>query len=270
MHPELLTLRIGSETFVVMSYSFFYILAVFFVMLGSYMALYKNNFSHKKIICMLGIMAVSGFVGARLLHVLFNPTTYAEGQLHIFDLHMRGFTIVGGLVFAVVGGFIGGKIWHVNIWRFGDISIPFVAFGIAIARVGCFLNGCCFGHVTHVPWGVKFPMFSFAHQYQITHELSNIFVVLRVHPTQVYELLYVIFGGIIALFINRKKIFDGAGILFFGMWFSAFRLVNMFFRQMPDSLILSHNKYALVYLAIFILCLAIFIYKYRQIKHSVV
>jgi len=268
MYPELFTLHFANKTFIIMSYSFFYSLAVIFVVSGSFWIARKNKFTFKQIFFLLSTLVVSGFIGARLLHFIFNPEMYANGNLQLFDLHMRGFTIVGGLLFSIITGFIIGKVYQINIWRFGDITIPFVAGGIGIARMGCFLNGCCYGHITKMPWGVKFPILSLAHQYQISHGLSNIFVVLRVHPTQIYEMLYAGIGGIIVILINRKKVFDGAGILFFGMWFSLFRILNTYFRQLPESLILSETQYTIIYLIIFTGCLSIFLYKYKKIKNK--
>jgi len=266
MHPELLSFYLFGNNIIITSYSFFYMLAVLFVIVGSYIAATKNGFSYRKSLCMLFSITVAGFIGARLLHVVLNPALYLNEQLHILSLHMSGFTIVGGLIFAIIVGSIVGRVCSVNVWRFGDTVVPYLGFGVAIARLGCFLNGCCFGHVTSVPWGVKFPLLSYAHQYQLTHGIGNIFLVARVHPTQIYEMIAVISGALIAIIINRKKIFSGAGILFFGMWFSIFRLINMFFRQMPDSLIISQNKYILIYLGIFIFCLMIFLYKMKRQK----
>ena len=269
MYPELFTFSIFGQNVVIMAYSFFYILASIFVIIASYFSARHNNFSVRQTFCLLGGGAVAGLLGARLLHFIFNPSMYDSGSsLHLFDLQMHGFTIVGGLIFAVMVGWVIGKLCNIDIWKFGDVTIPFVAFGIAIARVGCFLNGCCFGQVTHAPWGVRFPTLSFAHQYQIMHGLSNIFVVLPVHPTQIYELIYAVLGGVIVIFINKKNIFAGAGILFIGMWFSIFRIVNMYFRQLLESLTLSVVQYTTIYILIFIGSLLIFIYKYNQINKN--
>jgi len=266
MHPELFSFYLFGNNIIIASYSFFYTLAALFVIVGSYMSVIRHGFSHKKSLYMLFFVALAGFVGARLLHVILNPSLYMSGQLHVLSLHMKGFTIVGGLISAIIAGIIVGKMCDINVWRFGDIIVPYLGFGIAIARIGCFLNGCCFGHVTSLPWGVKFPLLSYAHQYQITHGIGNIFAVAPVHPTQIYEMIAVVIGSLIAIAINHKKMFSGAAILFFGMWFSVFRLINMLFRQMPDSLILSQNEYIVVYFGIFIICLAIFIYKFKRQK----
>ena len=42
-------------------------------------------------------------------------------------------------------------------WLMSDVAAPAVAIGIAIGRIGCFLNGCCYGAVCELPWAVRFP-----------------------------------------------------------------------------------------------------------------
>ena len=79
----------------------------------------------------------------------------------------------GGLV--VYGSFVGGAlatIWFLRKWlpvlRLLDVIAPSVMLGLAIGRIGCFLNGCCFGGVSDVPWAVSFPQTSPAFQRQLS------------------------------------------------------------------------------------------------------
>ena len=269
MYPELFTVHLWEHEWTAVSYSFFYTLAIAFVLIGSYTSAVKKGFSRKNTLILIGTMTVAGFIGARGLHVLFNPNTYINGELSIIDFHMAGFTIVGGILCAIFFGSIVGRIFFIDIWSFADNTIPFVGAGIAIARIGCFLNGCCFGHVTQVPWGIHFPLLSPAHVYQITHGFGNIFFTSAVHPTQLYEMIAVIIGSIIALLISRNNLFSGAAVLFFGMWFSGFRFINSFFREFPDSLILSIWEYGLIYCGIFLFCLTLFIIRLKKSKNTI-
>lgn len=264
MHPTLFTVQFWGHDWTVMSYSFFYCVAIFFVLIGSYVVSVRHGFSRRVSIIMLTTMAVSGFIGARVLHYIFNPSIYLSAEKSILDLHMTGFTIVGGLLAAIIGGYGAGKILKIDVWSFADWVIPCVAGGIVIARVGCYLNGCCFGYITDVVWGVTFPLLSEAHKYQLTHGVGSIFFVSRVHPAQIYEMIGALSGGIVALFIIYKKMFTGAAVLVFGMWFSVCRALNLFFRQMPDSLHVSRAQYAVIYLCIFLFCLVIFCYRWYK------
>lgn len=73
----------------------------------------------------------------------------------------------GGLVFygSAIGGWVGyGLYWlfvlrkhPISTWRLADIVAPTACLGLAIGRVGCLLNGCCYGHVCLTPHGITFP-----------------------------------------------------------------------------------------------------------------
>ena len=71
-----------------------------------------------------------------------------------------------------------------------------MALGLGIARIGCFLNGCCFGKPTHLPWGVIFPADSPAGW---AYE-----GVTRVHPTQIYETMAAVCMFLILLIAEKK------------------------------------------------------------------
>jgi phosphatidylglycerol---prolipoprotein diacylglyceryl transferase len=266
MYPELFTVQLYGYEWTVMSYSFFYVCAVLLVIFGGALSTVRRGFTFGDSIIMIGTMSFFGFVGARLLHFVLNPSIYATGRMNIFEPHMTGFTIVGGIAFAVIAGVIVGKFIKIDLWLFADRLIPSIAFAIVFARIGCYLNGCCFGHPTDSFFGVQFPFFSEAHKFQISQGFSNIFSVMHVHPTQLYELCAAFIGGIVTLFMIKKKMFTGAAVLFFGMFFSAFRFINIFFRETPDSLILSVRSYGIIYVVIFIFCMSIFII--RMIKSA--
>ncbi|MDD3887079.1 MAG: prolipoprotein diacylglyceryl transferase, partial [Victivallaceae bacterium] len=59
-----------------------------------------------------------------------------------------------------------------------DISAPAIAIAHACGRIGCFLNGCCYGGATDLPWGVCYPAGSAA-------DLAGHGAAL--HPVQLYE-----------------------------------------------------------------------------------
>ena len=69
---------------------------------------------------------------------------------------------------------------------------PTVGLGIGLGRIGCFLNGCCFGTPTDLPWGVTFPEGSIP---------DYIFHNQAIHPAQLYSSLY----GFALFFLRRAK-----------------------------------------------------------------
>lgn len=83
-----------------------------------------------------------------------------------------GLAYYGGFVLAVPVGLWYAKKRQLGIWRVADLVAPTIAFGLFFGRMGCFLNGCCYGAPTDLPWGVDFPQVA-GHGH--------------VHPTQLYE-----------------------------------------------------------------------------------
>ena len=97
---------------------------------------------------------------------------------------------------------------------------PFVALGKAIGRIGCLLNGCCYGTPTRSPWAVSYPSNSFAYRAHLEAGLVSSGDVrsLPVHPVQIYLALLALFDFVIAsLFWKRFARYSGATFMFF--WF---------------------------------------------------
>jgi phosphatidylglycerol---prolipoprotein diacylglyceryl transferase len=89
-----------------------------------------------------------------------------------------GLTYYGGLLLAVPGGLWLARRKGLGAWRMADIAAPCIMLGLFFGRLGCFLNGCCYGTGTDAWVAVHFP--GHAHP---------------VHPTQLYEA-----GGALLLF----------------------------------------------------------------------
>jgi phosphatidylglycerol---prolipoprotein diacylglyceryl transferase len=110
----------------------------------------------------LGVVALlSGVVGARISHILENFSLYfgpdGKGIFAALDIRSGGLTYYGGLILATFACIAYG-IWKKVPIRLGmDIVAPCLMLGLGLGRVGCFLNGCCWGQVCDRPWGVQFP-----------------------------------------------------------------------------------------------------------------
>lgn len=254
MHPELFSIQLENFIWVVKAYSFFYFIATLVVVIGTFWLARKRGFEKKPLLIFLVSVAISGFVGARFLHWLTNWQAYQAGKYDLLSLNMEGFAISGGIVSALIAGYAVCQKLKIDFWKLGDTSVIFLGFGIAIARIGCFLNGCCFGKSTSLPWGVNFPELSQAHQYQLSHGIGSFFGVTAVHPTQLYEALAALIGSLMAAYFIRKKVPTGFAILLFGLWFSFFRLINMYLRVMPSTFDAPEFFYPIFYLGVMITC----------------
>jgi phosphatidylglycerol:prolipoprotein diacylglycerol transferase len=110
------------------------------------------------------IALVSGVIGSRASSVLENLSYYAnprlgfwENFINIINIRSGGLTYYGGVMLAspIVLGYLFYKKVRPRVAM--DIVAPCLTLGLAIGRIGCFLNGCCYGAPAQVPWAVQFP-----------------------------------------------------------------------------------------------------------------
>ena len=146
------------------------------------------------------IILVLAIVGGRGLYVLTHWADYAHDFAGVFRIWEGGLMLYGGYFLAILGGILYVRKTGLQVWRVGDAAAPSMALGIGIGRLGCFLNGCCFGLPSHLPWAIRFPPGSYS-QY--------VYPGVPLHPSQLY-----LAGAGVLLFIlllrwDRVPRFDG-------------------------------------------------------------
>lgn len=116
---------------------------------------------------LLGLFA--GVLGARLSHIIENIGQYTRSDRSAWDnlrdamsIASGGLTYYGGFLLAFPTLVIYGWIKKVPIRLGMDIIAPCLMIGLAFGRVGCFLNGCCYGAECDQPFAVVFPKGSYA------------------------------------------------------------------------------------------------------------
>jgi phosphatidylglycerol:prolipoprotein diacylglycerol transferase len=123
---------------------------------------------------------VSGILGARIFYVteywkhmvIFDQTgtlSLSETLFNLVNIANGGLVVFGSIIGGIAGSLV--FIWRnkLPVLATFDAMAPALMLGISIGRVGCFLNGCCFGSVCDLPWAVTFPPGSPAHVHQIEH-----------------------------------------------------------------------------------------------------
>ncbi|MBN4055100.1 prolipoprotein diacylglyceryl transferase, partial [Acidimicrobium ferrooxidans] len=97
------------------------------------------------------IALVGGILGGKLLYIL------QYGLAGSTQLTGQGMVSFGGWALASAG--VLSYLWlrGLPVAAVADTLAPSLAVGEAVGRVGCFLNGCCYGDLCKLPWGVKFP-----------------------------------------------------------------------------------------------------------------
>jgi len=115
----------------------------------------------------------TGVLGARLSHVFENWSDFTRPELgffgnlrSVFDIGSGGLTYYGGFLLAFPTLVIYARIKKIPLRLGMDIIAPSLMVGLAFGRIGCFLNGCCYGAECDLPWAVRFPYNSYAYQDQ--------------------------------------------------------------------------------------------------------
>ncbi|MGE5397193.1 MAG: prolipoprotein diacylglyceryl transferase [Chitinophagales bacterium] len=177
----------------------------------------KKEGISEEVILDISILAIlSGVIGSRLFYVFFYEWDYYHYHpWQILNLRSEGLVFYGAFIFGLITLLLYVRYKKLNPWKLLDLFSPYLALGYAIARIGCFLNGCCYGKPTSLPWGVVFP------------DLDPI----PRHPTQIYStiLSLALFAILKWLFPRRK--FNGEVFLVFLLGYSGGRFINEFFRE---------------------------------------
>jgi phosphatidylglycerol---prolipoprotein diacylglyceryl transferase len=138
---------------------------------------------------------VGGVLGAKLWHVLEDPTTLMHQPVQVlFD--RAGFAWFGGLLVGIAVLIWSGRQARTGGLGMLDLAAPAVSVGYGVGRIGCLVSGDGdYGIPTSLPWGMSFP-----------HGLVP--TAQRVHPTPIYELLVAL---LIAGYLWRRGAKSGDG-----------------------------------------------------------
>ena len=160
------------------------------------------------------VVLLWGFLGARLFYVIQNLSYYAAEPFKIFAVWEGGLIFYGGAIAAFLGLYLMARKKQWPLWKILDFLVPYGAMTHAFGRIGCFLNGCCYGKVCDLPWAVRFPGFPYA-----------------VHPTQLYEALYDLALFAFLLKHRKRTRFEGETALLYFLLYGLGRYLIEFLRE---------------------------------------
>lgn len=174
-----------------------------------------------------GIYALVGaIVGARIWEVTFTWDYYRENLLEVFAIWHGGISIQG----AIAGGAVVAA-WYcrsrkLSFWSFADVLTPGVVLGQAIGRLGaCLLNGDAYGKPTGSSFGLVYAPGTPAYE---------AFGAVPLWPAEVFEGVWDLGIMVFALWLLRRKRFDGQVFLWYVVIYSVGRFSLEFLRA--DSL----------------------------------
>jgi phosphatidylglycerol:prolipoprotein diacylglycerol transferase len=128
-------------------------------------------------------MILGGVLGARILHV----TTYWQDSYAD-----KPWTEV------FMATILYCRIRRIALWKLADVLAPSIALGYVFGRLGCLMNGCCYGRACSLPWAIHFPPGALPP----AHDGA-------VHPTQIYDSLLSLLLYLFLAWLYRRKKFDG-------------------------------------------------------------
>jgi phosphatidylglycerol---prolipoprotein diacylglyceryl transferase len=154
-------------------------LAVAFLV-GTWIALREARrlrLDEDKMVTIILVTLIASVLGARALYVLEHVDEFRRGWGSVLALWEGGLTLYGGIAAGALAGLLTARHLGLPMWLAADALTPSLALGTLFGRIGCFLNGCCYGRPTRLPWGVVFPPDSFP---------GLEFGPVPIHPSQLY------------------------------------------------------------------------------------
>lgn len=214
-------------------------------------------------------LVISSLFGARLYYIIPHYEEFrAEGDHSLIAriaielrnmfwpvgsdgvVGISGLTLYGGVILAtVVAGFYLAR-HRLSVPLYMDILAPSLGLGEFFTRIGCFLNGCCFGHPTDSWIGIVFSEESAAGFYYPDTPL---------HPAQLYNSFAGLFIFCALLLLERHKRFNGYTALLYFMLYAVGRFVIDFFRYYESEMLVGpFSQNQVISLVVFAIALSLF------------
>ena len=212
MFPELF--RIGS--LVIFSYG---VTVAIGFLVATYWAYRKAASSSIPAGCIIDIailLMLFGILGARLFYVLQFYQEFSGDLWSIFNVRGGGLVFYGGFIFGMISLLLYTKRKKIDLLDLLDLLAPAMLLGYAIGRLGCFLNGCCYGKECLYFWGVVFP----------GHSIPR-------HPTQIYASLIILIAFIFLAIKYPKRQYKGQVFSWGVLLYSVYRFFIEYMRVNP-------------------------------------
>lgn len=161
---------------------------------------------------------IVGVLGARVAFLVQEIPYYREHPEKLLTLQFEGLTSFGGLLFGFLAVVVGCRRLKKPLWNLLDTLAPAMLLGHAIGRVGCLMNGCCYGGLCDVPWGINVDGVVGLH-----------------HPAQIYDALMNLAALGVLLALERRGLKAGQTFALFLVLHGLARFVYEFWRAGTTS-----------------------------------
>lgn len=232
------------------AYVWMNLIAALVIGIAAALVLKKEGLSAGKILFLATISICTFFIGARLLYGILYPLKILEDPGKLFEWKLVNFSLYGGLLLSFLSFYAFTKRYHLPYMKLTDQIVPALGVAIALSKIGCFLNGCCYGIQTHLPWGIVFDR---AEQSPVTKAFGNSPFIRMIsgtvdvprHPTQLYEVIFALLAAFVAYRLLKSiknynermgqiaHINTGVPTLVFIILLTTGRWISFAFREFP-------------------------------------
>ncbi len=216
---------------------------------------------------MLFWIMVAGILGARLAYIAANLQYFIDYPSQIIRIDQGGLIFYGGLIGASISLILFARYKNEKPMDIIDFAITSIPLGHALGRIGCFINGCCYGSISHGPLAVTYPKGSLAWEHQTELGLLKTTAThcLSVHPVQLYEATLGLLTFAILHVVYKRHKNQGTVLATYLLIYSAVRFSLEFFRG--DPRIRYETEFSVaqyVSITLFISGCGIFLYQYLK------
>lgn len=173
----------------------------------------KSGYDAESLSDLILTLLLSGVLGARLFYILNDLPFFIQNPLEIFKVWHGGLIVYGGVITALAVLLVYARKKKASFWNLGDMIAPFLALSQAFGRIGCFLNGCCWGIASESCIAVQFP----GHDHSVL-------------PVQLFFSAFHIFLFLVLVNMFKRRRFQGQVFFAYFIFYSIGRFLLQFFR----------------------------------------
>ena len=237
-------------------------LAILVIVLWMLRAVRKGaNLSYDTVFTAALVGIPSGIVISRLLHVVDKWGYYIHNPGQIVG--GAGLTIYGAVLGAALAIWIYSRFSKFQFGYFADTIAPAIILAQVIGRVGCTINGCCYGIPTSLPWGVVY-----AHPDSVAYAASQALPLgMGLHPTQLYEIIYNLLLFAVLLKLRGRFKPDGSLFLIYLGLYSLWRVGIAFLRE-GTPFLFGLPQAQVIGIIVLAVCVSLLAYRARWVRRE--
>ena len=165
-----------------------------------------------------------GIVGARIAFIISELPSFVADPGEMLRVDRGGLIFYGGSLGAALGMVVLARVRKEPILSLADFTVTGLPLGHALGRIGCFINGCCYGSPTGLGFGATYPK---------NAEAWNLYGDVPLHPVQLYEAVFnlLLYGFLLWAYPRRKR--NGEVLALYLMTYPIARFLLEFVRGDP-------------------------------------